>query len=422
MNTAFKTANILLPKNNIDMNNWSVIACDQFTYEPQYWEDIKNITNGRKSTINLILPEVYLNDDNCNQMIENIHNNMKQYLDEDIFNEYNDCFIYIERIQSDGKKRCGLVGKIDLEQYDYNKGSTSQVRATEATVIERIPPRLKVRKNAPIESTHVMILIDDENKSVIEPISKIKNSLTKLYNTDLMKDSGYIEGYLIDNDTIKTQIDNALYNLLKKNSKKYNLSEDKVLLYAIGDGNHSLATAKESYEQLKRNNPNKDLSNHPARYALVEIVNLHSDALEFEAINRIVSNVDVYDLLSKMKDSLKTSENGSSDMQHFSYIINGVEKVLYIQNPLSNLTIGSVQMFLDEYLKSNKGQIDYIHGKKAVVNLSKKDNSIGFILPDMLKSELFPTVIKDGSLPRKTFSMGHAEDKRFYIECRSITE
>lgn len=217
MKTAFETADILLPKENIDMKKWSVIACDQFTYERNYWEDVKNISNGEKSTINLILPEVYLNDDNCNQRIESINSTMKQYLNQNVFTEYKDSFIYVERIQSNGKKRCGIIGKIDLEQYDYNKGSTSQVRATEATVIERIPPRLKVRKNAPIELTHIMILIDDSMKTVIEPLGKVKNSLRKLYEIDLMKGSGHIEGYLINNNTLKNQIDNALYKLLEEN-------------------------------------------------------------------------------------------------------------------------------------------------------------------------------------------------------------
>lgn len=421
MKTAFQETNILLPK-NIDISKWSVIACDQFTHDLSYWEDVKTIANGEKSAINLILPEVYLNSDDCNQRIEDINATMKEYLNNDTFQEFQDSFIYVERIQSDGKKRCGLVGKIDLEQYDYNKGSTSQVRATESTVIERIPPRLKVRKNASIELTHIMILIDDENKTVIEPLEYMKNSLKKLYDIDLMKNSGHIAGYLIHNSTIKNSINNALSNLLDTISKKYNLPKDKTLLYAMGDGNHSLATAKEHYEQLKKENPNIDFSNHPSRFALVEIVNLHSDALEFEAIHRIVENVNVQDLLSKMEKTLGTSETGTKDNQKFSYVTNGIEKELYIKNPLSNLTVGSIQTFLDDYLKSNGGSIDYIHGKNVIFKLSKKENSIGFILPDMLKSELFPTVIKDGSLPRKTFSMGHAEDKRFYIECRKIVE
>lgn len=420
MKTAFSSANILLPKSDINIDKWSVIACDQFTYNNQYWNDVNNIVGDEKSTINLILPEIYLNNDNCNQLIENINTNMKNYLENDTFNQYEDSFIYVERIQSDNKKRCGIIGKIDLEQYDYHKGSTSQIRATESTVIERIPPRLKVRKNASIELTHIMILIDDEKKSVIEPISEKKSSLKKIYSANLMKNSGHIDGYLINDDTLKSQIDNALFNLLNENSQKYNTPLDKTLLYAMGDGNHSLATAKEHFETLKRENPNVDFSNHPARYALVEIVNLHSDALKFEAIHRIVEDVNINDLLSKMNDTLKLSNNGNENMQKFSYVINGIQKDVYIQNPLSNLTVGSVQIFLDNYLKSHNGNIDYIHGKDNIFDLSKKENSIGFILPDMLKNELFSTVIKDGSLPRKTFSMGHAEDKRFYIECRSI--
>lgn len=420
MRIAFQSANILLPKDDIDTFKWSVIACDQFTYSNQYWQDVKDITNGEKSTIDLILPEVYLNSENCDQLIENINTNMNEYLKDDTFNTYEDSLIYVERIQSDGKKRCGLVGKIDLEQYDYHKGSKSQVRATESTVIERIPPRLKVRKNAPIELTHIMILIDDEKNSVIEPISKYKNTLKRVYNSDLMKNGGHIEGYLIQDSSIKSQIDVALSNLLDENSKKYNLPKDETLLFAMGDGNHSLATAKEHYELLKRENPNMDFSNHPSRYALVEIVNLHSDALEFEAIHRIVQQVNVDDLLSKMFETLKLSKDGSNDMQKFSYVINGIEDTVYIHNELSNLTVDSVQAFLDDYLKSSGGVIDYIHGKNNIFELSKENDSIGFILPDMLKTELFPTVIKDGSLPRKTFSMGHAEDKRFYMECRKI--
>lgn len=420
MKTAFQPANILLPNANVDMKKWSVIACDQFTYDINYWKDVKSISSGEKSTINLILPEVYLNSEDCPNMIKDINTTMEEYLKDDTFTEYKDSFIYVERIQSDGKKRCGLIGMIDLEQYDYNKGSTSQVRATESTVIERIPPRLKVRKDANIEVTHIMILIDDEKNSVIEPIGNIKDSLTMLYDTDLMKNSGHITGYLVDSNELKSQIDDSLYNLLDTTSKKYNLPKDKTLLYAMGDGNHSLATAKEYYEQFKKENPNIDTTNHPSRYALVEIVNLHSNALEFKAIHRIVNSVNVQDLLSSMEETLQTSSIGDSTMQSFSYVVGGIEKTLYINKPLSNLTVGSVQTFLDNYLKSHGGDIDYIHGKENVLELSKNDNSIGFILPDMLKSELFPTVIKDGSLPRKTFSMGLAEDKRFYIECRKI--
>lgn len=421
MSTAFKPADILLPNEKTDMQTWSVVACDQYTSEPEYWNDVNRIVGDNISTLNMILPEIYLTNDNVDSKIENIHKTMDNYLSSDIFNEYRNSYIYIERIQSDGKIRQGLVGMIDLEEYDYSEGSTSSVRATEATVVERIPPRIKVRRCANLELPHIMILIDDEKKTVIEPIGENSDSMEKLYDFPLMKNGGSIKGYLVG-DNQKNKIDSALTALgdEKAFNEKYSLSDTPVLLYAMGDGNHSLATAKAYYEELKAQNPDKDMSLHPARYALVEIVNLHSEALQFEAIHRIVTNLDCDDLLTKLKESLSLSETDSGSGQSFTYIYKNIKKKMYISNTLSNLTVGSLQVVLDEYIKEKGGEIDYIHGTEVLENLAQNDNSIGFILPDMLKSELFPTVIKDGALPRKTFSMGHAEDKRFYIECRRI--
>ncbi|MGN0606959.1 MAG: DUF1015 domain-containing protein [Oscillospiraceae bacterium] len=419
MSTAFKKSDILIPKKNIDMTTWSVIACDQYTSEPDYWNNVYEKVGNDKSTLNMILPEIYLENDDVDERIVNIHNSMNDYLNSDTFDLYKNSMIYVERIQSNGILRAGIVGMIDLEEYDYSKGSTSQVRATEATVIERIPPRVKVRRNAPLELPHIMILIDDEAESVIEPLGKIKDKLEKVYDFELMQNGGSISGYLLS-DEYCDKIEKALDKLADKEAfnKKYSLENAPVLLYAMGDGNHSLATAKEYYEQLKKANPDKDMSNHPARYALAEIVNLHSPALDFEAIHRIVSDVDTDKLISAMTEKLQLSD--SSDGQSFEYVAGNVSKTVKIGNPSSNLTVGSLQMFLDEYIRENGGKIDYIHGKDVTYSLAANENSIGFILPDMDKSELFPTVIKDGALPRKTFSMGHAEDKRFYIECRKI--
>lgn len=421
MSTAFKPADILIPSEGIDMSKWSVVACDQYTSEPEYWEDVKNIVGDKESALNMILPEVYLESDDIAGKIENIHNTMNDYLSYDIFDEYKDSYIYIERTQSDGKVRKGLIGMIDLEEYDYSKGSTSAVRATEATVVERIPPRIKVRRDASLELPHIMILIDDEKKTVVEPVGEDKGSMKKLYDFNLMKNGGSIKGYLVCENQ-KNKIDSALTALgdSKAFNEKYGLSDSPVLLYAMGDGNHSLATAKAYYEELKSKNPDKDLTSHPARYALVEIVNLHSEALQFEAIHRIVTEVDCEDLLEVLKDKLELSEKDNGSGQSFTYVYKNERKTVYVGNKLSNLTVGSLQTVLDEYIKTKGGKIDYIHGIKVLESLAKADNSIGFILPDMLKSELFPTVIKDGALPRKTFSMGHAEDKRFYIECRKI--
>ena len=418
MSTAFKSADILIPK-NVDMEKWAVVACDQYTGQPDYWKRVEENVGDAPSALKLILPEVYLEEPDSAERISKIHSEMDAILGKDTLAEYKDSLIYIERVQSDGKVRQGLIGAIDLEEYDYRKGSTSQVRATEATVIERIPPRIKVRQGAPLELPHIMILIDDEEKTVVEPCEKIKQNKKPVYDFTLMEKGGKICGYIVD-DTIKSAVFDALDKLNDNDAfnKKYNLSGYPTLLYAMGDGNHSLATAKEFYEQLKRENPDKDLSNHPARYALVEIVNLHSSALEFEAIHRIVTNVNTAELITEMTEALGLSEEKAE--QAFTVILNGTEITYYIHKPTSQLTVGSLQEFLDAYLKKSGAKIDYIHGINVVKSLAEQENSIGFILPDMKKSELFPTVIKDGALPRKTFSMGHAEDKRFYIECRKI--
>lgn len=420
MATAFKSADILLPENT-DMEKWAVVACDQYTSEPEYWDDVKNLTDGSKSTYNLILPEVYLEEADVDNRIKRIHSNMKEYLSSHTFKEYKNTLIYIERIQSDGKVRAGIVGKLDLENYSYETGSKTPVRATEATVVERIPPRIKVRRGADIELPHILILIDDRDKSVIEPLEALKADMEKVYDFELMKNGGRISGYTL-NDTMQAQVFSALDKLadLDGFNKKYDLDEKSPLVFAMGDGNHSLATAKEYYEQLKKAEPDKDFSDHPARYALVEIVNLHSPALEFEAIHRIVTGIDRTKILDGLKTELALSKEQSD--QRIQIVIDGKSETLYIHKPSSKLTVGSLQNYLDKYISEFGGKVDYIHGIDVVNKLSQDSTAVGFILPDMAKEDLFPTVICDGALPRKTFSMGHAEDKRFYIEARKITE
>ena len=417
MSTAFKPADILIPQNT-DMNKWAVIACDQYTSEPEYWKNLKNYIGNENSTLNLILPEVYLEDSDVSERIDKIHSAMESYMKSGVFNEYPDAMVYVERIQSNGVLRSGIIGKIDLEEYDFSKGSTSQVRATEATVIERIPPRIKVREGAVLELPHIMILIDDEKQNAIEQFAELKNSMKELYNFELNCQGGHIGGWLMDrNMTEKFQ--SALDELGNTEKFREKYHTDNVLIYAMGDGNHSLATAKAFYENLKKSDPSKDWSNHPARYALVELVNLHSPALDFEAIHRIVNNVNTEKLIREMTEKLGLSDEKSD--QSFVYVTGNTKKRIYIHNKSSNLSVGSLQNFLDEFVKENQAKIDYIHGESTLKKLvSETENSIGFILPDMDKSDLFPTVIKDGALPRKTFSMGHAQDKRYYIECRKI--
>lgn len=418
-NTAFSPADILIPNNGTNMKKWSVIACDQYTSEQVYWDKTEAEVGDSPSTLKLILPEIYLERPDVESRISKIHSTMSDYINENMFTEYKDAMIYVRRTQSNGIIREGIIGKIDLDKYDFSKGSSSEVRATEATVVERIPPRLKIRNGAPLELPHIMILIDDPDNTVIEPLASDTEGFKELYNTELMMNGGSISGYLIDKAS-QERVGSALCALADPDTfnKKYALKDSPVLLYAMGDGNHSLATAKEFYEQLKSSDPEKDFSEHPARYALVEIVNLHSPALKFEAIHRLVFNTNCDKLINKMTDVLGLSENETE--QYFEYTYKGVDKKVFIGNTTSNLTVGSLQNFLDKFISENGGKIDYIHGIENVKALAEENNGIAFVLPDMDKADLFPTVIKDGALPRKTFSMGHADDKRFYIEARAI--
>lgn len=415
--TAFSAADILLPKQSAMSEAWAVCACDQYTGEPAYWAETERIVGEKPSTLRLILPELYLEENDVTERIAKIQSSMQDYLKNDVFDTYSNAMIYIERIQSDGKCRAGLIGKIDLEQYDYTKGSTSLVRATEATVAERIPPRVRIRRGAALELPHIMILLDDAKKTVIEPLSAAKSGMKQVYNTKLMQGGGSIQGWLIPADA-QAKILDALTALGNAENFENGVAP---LVYAMGDGNHSLATAKAFYEEWKAAHPNEDTTNCAARYALVELVNLHSEALQFEAIHRILNGIDPAKLLADMTAALDLRTDAPA-AQAMEILVNGSKTTYYIHKPTSNLTVGSVQSFLDAWLKANGGKIDYIHGADVVAKLAQTEGSMGILLPDMQKSELFPTVIKDGALPRKTFSMGHAADKRFYMECRKIAE
>lgn len=417
MKIPFKRGNILLPKNT-DMTKWSVVACDQYTSEPEYWNSVREIVGSNPSTLNLTLPEIYLEESDVEERIKKINQNMEELVNMDFFNEYSDSMIYLERTQEDGKVREGLMGIVDLEDYSYEKGSQTLIRATEKTVIERIPPRVKVRENALLELPHIMILIDEEKKNIIE---SLKNKVTEsdiVYDFDLMKNGGHIKGYLLNNETMD-EVDERLKYLADKDyfENKYGVKDKGILLFAMGDGNHSLATAKACYENLKKEIGEKALSSK-SRYALVELVNLHSDALEFEAINRVIFNTDKDKLLNSLKEYYTINKEGNG--QEFRVVTDSIDEAWYIENPKSNIAVGSIQMFLDDYLKDNVGKIDYIHGEDVTKSLASKDNNVGFIFDAMAKEDLFKTVILDGALPRKTFSMGHANDKRYYLEARKI--
>ena len=414
----FKRANILLPK-NIDMTKWSVVACDQYTSEMDYWNEVEKIVGASPSTLRITLPEIFLEDSDVNERINKINDTMKEYLDEDLFYELKDSMIYLERTQADGRVREGLMGMVDLEDYSYEKGSQTLIRATEKTVIERIPPRLKVRENALLELPHIMILIDDEKKKIIEDLKNEVTDSDVVYDFDLMENGGHIKGYKLNNDSM-TKVEEGLEALCDKEyfEKKYNVKDKGILLFAMGDGNHSLATAKANYENLKKTMTPDEYLNHPSRYALVELVNLHSEALEFEPIHRVIFDTDVNKLIEELYKYYDINEEGNG--QDFELVTKDIDKKLYISNPKSNIAVGSIQMFLDEYLKDNKGKLDYIHGDETTKNMGMEENNVAILFEAMPKEELFRTVILDGALPRKTFSMGHSYDKRYYLEARKI--
>ena len=415
----FKKANILLPKKGTDMTKWSVVACDQYTSEPEYWKEVEEIVGGEPSTLRITLPEIYLEESDVEERISKINNTMKEYLDNDLFDEYKDSMIYLERKQSDGRVREGLIGMVDLEDYSYEKGSQTLIRATEKTVIERIPPRLKVRENALLELPHIMILIDDEKKEIIESLKNKVTEEDKVYDFDLMENGGHIRGYKLSNE-VMNEVEEGLEKLSDKTSfeERYDVTGKGVLLFAMGDGNHSLATAKANYENLKKILPEEEYLNHPSRYALVELVNLHSDALEFEPIHRVIFDTDVNNLIEELYKYYDINEDGNGE--YFELVTKDMDKKLYISNPKSNISVGSIQIFLDEYLKDHKGKIDYIHGDETTRGMGREEGNVGILFNVMKKEELFKTVILDGALTRKTFSMGHSYDKRFYLEARKI--
>ena len=416
----FRAADILLPK-NVDFSKWSVVACDQYSSEPQYWEKAEEIAKGSPSTLNIIYPEAYLNEPDGDKRIERINRTMEQYLSDGIFKEYSDSLIYVERTQKNGKVRRGIVGVIDLEAYDYSVGSQSLVRATEGTIISRIPPRQRIRKNAPLELPHILMLADDREKEIIEPLSEIKDSFEVVYDFELMQGGGHIKGWLLDDDAKK----DVLSKVEKLENKeefhaKYGIDGKSVLAIAVGDGNHSLATAKACWEEIKKTLSAEQQQNHPARFALAELENLHDDALEFEPIHRVVFGVEpksVIDAMYKYYPQISEPDNGG---QKIVIVYQGIEKTVYITDAPLNLAVGTFQKFMDDYLSENSGEIDYIHGEDVVRNLTKSENTIGFVFDAMEKNDLFTTVIEDGALPRKTFSMGEAYDKRFYLEAKRI--
>lgn len=408
----FGKADILLPDFIGDAEacrKWAVIACDQFTGEPEYWHEVEHFVGDAPSTLHMILPEAYLGGDNAAELAE-IAATMKRYRDT-LLHTYRDALVFVRRTQSDGRVRCGIVGAVDLECYDYAAGSTSPIRATEGTVFERLPPRVAVRRNAVLEAPHVMLLIDDPKDTVIGALEAERESLPKLYDFDLMQHGGHLEGYLLDGSAA----DAALARMRERFAKN-----GADLELAVGDGNHSLASAKARYEEVKAKIGEAAALRHPLRYALCEVVNLHDEALEFEPIYRLVKTDTPDELLDGLRALGERCEPGTESVECVG--ARQCRRIL-LGAGTHALTVGTLQLYLDAYVASHPGSsVDYIHGRDALMRLAAAPGHVGFLFDGMRKEELFPAVERSGALPRKTFSMGHAEDKRYYMECREIAK
>lgn len=393
----FQAADILLPNESIILKKWCVVACDQFTSRPDYWNKAEQLVGDSPSTLSMIYPEAYLSQGD--KRIASINHAMQQYLREGIFRKLPHSLIYVERTLPDGRVRRGMVGAVDLEEYDYRKGSKSKIRATEGTVLERIPPRVNIRKDAPLELPHVILLMDDPEKKVLESVRPGE----VLYDTELMGNGGHLTGKIVSEQEAE--------GFLQRLSELERHAKDGLAL-AVGDGNHSLAAAKVCWEQVKQGLSPEEQETHPARFCLVEVENIHDPAQEFEPIHRVAFRVDPEVLLDRLLSHPQVSTNPGGEKIVCLY--QGKEVTLFCED--TPLAVGLLQSFLDK----EGVTVDYIHGEDELRRLASETGNLGFLLPKPGKSELFETVIADGALPRKTFSMGEANEKRYYMEAKQL--
>ena len=395
----FSSADILLPV-NCDLEKWAVIACDQYTSQPEYWYGVKKYVGDAPSTLHMFFPEAEL------QTLTEEHyaaycKTMLQYLEDNTLCSYPSSYIYVERTLQNGCVRQGIVGVVDLERYDYDPKPETKIFATEATVLQRVPPRVALRKDAALEFSHTIIFCDDPDFTILEPIAAKRDQLKTLYDFELMNGGGNVRGYLLDGVNA-AELSNQI--------SRYETNSQ----YLVGDGNHSLVTAKLAYEALKASDPAIDWKMHPARYAMVELENIHSPAMQFESIYRIVVCDDPQKLVSDF--SKLDAEAGEA----VTWVIGEQEASVTISVPNGMLVVEVLQQFLDDWIASNGGEIDYVHGKDAVRSLAHNPKTVGFILPDVEKSILFPYVLMGKIMPRKSFSIGKAQEKRYYLEGRKI--
>ncbi len=421
-------ADILVPNNGVDLNKWAIVACDQYTSELDYWERVEHFVDGSPSSLHLIYPEIYLEEEHGDKRIAKIQSTMEEYLEQGLFDEYSESLFLIERTNIEGVSRWGLLVALDLELYDYNNDSKTPIRATEGTILDRIPPRQAIRRDAQLELPHILVLLNDEERTIIEPLIPLSDSLPKVYDFSLMEGGGHIRGFQIKNDALYTQLGEALTKLENK------LDPNNPLMYAMGDGNHSLATAKACWEELKLQLSPAERENHPARWALVELENIYDSGLLFEPIHRILFNcpqelfleeLNRHCQLAKFESVASVSEMEEKiedqTLQRFGYVDSDGFKVATLECPEVSIVAGTLQHVIDALLESKKGvTVDYVHGEEITTTLGAQEGNIGLLLPAIDKYTFFNTIIEDGALPRKTFSMGEAQEKRFYLEARKI--
>ena len=419
---------ILIPDENVNMTKWSVLACDQYTLDKSYWSDVEKYVGGNPSTLHIMLPEVYIDDPSRAERINYIKETMHRYIDDSVLKLLPEGFILVERTIN-GKQRKGLMAAVDLEKYHYDIAQKPLIRATEQTILERIPPRIEIRRGAIMEMPHVMVLMDDKERSVIEPIYERKKFFPLLYDFDLMGGGGNIKGYFV-NDQMLTN--DAMYAMM-------NLPEHDGMKFAVGDGNHSLATAKEVWEREKINLTPVERQNNPLRYALVELLNIHDEAVEFTPIHRVVLGATPPACVQYVVDKLNASgvtaklvfsrrrqnRMGEEDMNGKRIHFSGKDSVgfINIENPSHPLNAGMIQPILEEFIKDNPSStLDYVHSMEEFEKLTGEYDNVGFMMPAINKEDFFDTVVKCGVLPKKTFSIGEEKDKRYYLECRLLVE
>lgn len=403
-----KIPKILLPSKDIDLTKWAVVACDQFTSQREYWQTLDNLVGDNKSCLRMVFPEAYLEDDDKEERTSIINSTMQQYLSQGVFEEM-DGFVLVDRVQSDGKHRIGLMLSIDLEDYDYTPNNNARIKATEKTVVERLPARIAVRQNACIEIPHIMLLMDDREKNVLGKLYQNRDQMQKLYDFDLNMKGGRLTGYKV-NDSEKVL--EEIMSLLDRQVLLDKYQSDRELLFVVGDGNHSLATAKECWNNIKQNLSKQEIESHPARYALCELVSLQDSALEFQPIHRVL-----FGSGEPMIEYLQSSLKGDASTK---MVYGGKEYILNISQSPSD-AIADIQNAIDTYMSSHQEvSIDYVHGDEYTLNVAKQNNAIALFMPTISKDSLFGYVARRGVLPRKSFSMGHAEDKRYYMEAKKI--